>query len=562
MKKKTLLSKINTINYNTNNISPKLSIDLGDSEKYRSAIEQIRLILSEDRTYGKLIALEVYNSKANTDVSTFFMHRQDAYIVGFINENGINQFLNDDQLRYTGQTTFSLYSIYSHYKIIHMLGFAIAEAVRFYPIAEHLEILIEQGSSSFDITAPIQNKEGKIWYLEEHRGRGTINTMTALTMIKLKTSWKATDGFNKYHLKDPITEYFSGPIEIIGAITDTFSSIAKEIPQSTELLKSIQSHLKIDLSTSHNDLSDSAEYFAQQDSIELIRQAINSHPKTIARYQNELDNLENMRKNIAPNYRKVQEKIERIKAQNKEVPSKLLESEESERNFLDAIEEAIKLTTIQITMSQKLFDLSKVALGTNLAAPYPFHPEATGRTAIVSLNTTDNIHSTTTDEPKTKQKGKPHKHKISSRSSGDDDTPDNDQDGQAIIKNTADINKQTSDYNLTDYYWSWIYQLPKWLQSIFFNSAPFKTFIEIIKYNSRFAEKPITLEKSLYQELESKEHEYEDNINQKAQINYEEALNMFDSYAIKSVVTIGIILPIFIEQKDPLLGLGNNFIEF
>lgn len=557
MKNKTPRSKSSSINYDTNNISPILSIDLGNSETYRLAIEQIRLILDEDRSFGKLISLEVYNSKSGSDTSTFFMHRKDAYIVGYIDKNAEYQFPSDDQLRYSGQASFSLNNIYPTYQTIHMLGFAIAEAVRFYPIAEYIEILIEQESSSFDITVPIQNKEGKIWYLEEHRGSGAINTMTELTMKKVKTSWKATDGFNKYHLKKPITKDTSTPVDIIKSIFYTFKPVDSELEQANRLIENIQGRLKTDFTTSQEDLSNSA----QIDPIKTIREAIDSHSKIIARCQNDLLYLENLREEIQPDYLNIQRQIERKKAQREKVTSKLIESEEYTRNFLEAIEEAIKLTTIQISMCQKLFNLYKVASHTNWAVPFPFHPEATGREAVVALNTTDNLFPST-KEPKTRNKGKHTKHKVSSRSSGDDD-PDNDQGGEVIIKNIDNINKQSSNYDLSDSYFSWIYNLPKWLQNNFLHSKPIKELIETLQYNSRFIEKPKTLEKDLHMiVIENQDNEYEDNINQKAQISYEETLNIFDSYAIKSVVTIGIILPIFIEQKDPLLGLGNNIIEF
>lgn len=561
MKNKTHASKITTPPYDQLSIFPTFSVDLGDAEKYRSAIEQIRSALDEDRTSGKLLALKVYNSQYNESTATFFMHKQDAYIVGFTDRNAINQFPSDDQLRYPGQTSFSLYNIQPHFKTIHMLGFAIAEAVRFAPIAKYIEFLIEKRNSFFDITTPIQNKKGKIWYLEEHRGSGTINTMTALTMKKLKTSWKATDVFNKYHLKEPITDHSSTPATILKTIVNECKSIVKKISLSTELIESLQRNLKMDTSSIQDDLSTSTAHFTQQDYIKLIRKFINSYLETISRCQNDLQNLAAMHEETTANYINIQEKIKRREEQNKKVPKKLLKSKESKENFLNDIEKAIKLTETQMSMGQQLFDLTKVAHHTELAVPYPFHPEPKGREAVVSLNTTDNLLTIATEESLPKKHSGKGKHKVSSRSSGNDD-PDNDQDREAIIENKPDTNEHTSYYNLVDYYLGWIYQLPKWLQDNLLNSEPINKFIETLKYHSRFIDIPKTLEKDLsFNVLEKQEYEYEDNINQTAQINYNDDFHHFELNTMGSIAVIGIILPIFIEQKDPLLGLGNNFIE-
>lgn len=564
MKKKTTVPQNAVIaHYDESIISPTIQVDLGSAESYRAAIEQINLSLSEDRALGKLLALQIYSSQGSDSVVTFFMHKEDAYIVGFIDNKNVKQFPSDAELAYKNtETKFSLNDIRPHLETVRMLGFVIAEATRFFPIAEYIELMIEEKKHSFDINAPLHNRKNKFWYIEEPRGAHAINTMTELTMKKLKTSWAAS---NRYYLKEQVINDFTTPDSVAKTIVGTFSSALEQMSSSVKLLGTIKKDLGINLDflPLQKSLSQVLNVPNQQTSDELVREAVNSHSEKITQCQSQLQALENMRIEAVTDYENCKLKIESKQKQNKKVSTKLTESEGFYKKLIDSLLSTKIVIEAQLNIHQALFDLTKVAIHTNLAVPYPFHPLPEERKAVVSLNVSNEVAIKTTEETQAKKKGGGKHHKVSNRHSGDDD-PDNDKGGERVIlDHTCETIEYKAYYSLFDYYFGWIYQLPKWLQDTLLNSRVIKVFIENLKYDSKFVEKSKVLEKDFYVKIyHNQDYEYENDITQKAQVNYDDYIRPFEIITMGTSITVGIIMfSNFIEQKDPLLGLGNNFIE-
>lgn len=556
MKRKIIAPQQNPVivHYDESLIFPTIKVDLGNSESYRAAIEEIKFSLSEDRTLGKLLALEVYSSQGSESVVTFFMHKKDSYIVGFIDNENVRQFPSDAELAYNAQTKFLLNDIRPNCETVRMLGFVIAEATRFFPIAEYIELIIEENRYSFDINAPLHNRENKFWYIEEPRGSNNTNTMTELTIKKLKTSWAAN---NKYYLKEQVINDFTTSGEVVKTISNTFLSVLKEVPSSLKLINDIRQNLEIDhfdLSTIQESLSSILSGSNQQVSNAELSEVVNSHSEKISECQNQLQYLEDMRIKAVTDYEDCKLKIENKQKQNKPVSTKLVESQEFHKKMVDSISSTMILIETQLNMHQKLFDLTKVAIHTNLAVPYPFHPLPEERKAVVSLNISSEV--TATEETQGKKKGLEKHHKVSKHSSDDD--PDNDKGGEAISDHTSSETIKYKAYSsLLDYYFGWIYQLPKWLQDSFLNSKVIKEFIDHLIYDSRFIEKTKILENNFYVKSDhNQDHEHENNIDQKAQINYDNYIISLEDIAMDASIAMGIItFQNFIEPKIPLLGM-------
>lgn len=237
--------------------TPEIIINLLDLESYKAGIVALRGILKTNRESNLLIPFQVYS---DGKINTFFMRCSNLYILGYQDNDKI-KILKEEDLSYTGQSSYSFFHITTDIPSIHTLGYVVAEAVRSKPIFRYIKGLIEEQNYVLNIhdnVFGISQLHLDLGNAKRNKIVENINNILAkITVYKIAHSW----GFLK-NKEGPIInkpKILKLLLDSIHLLCQSLQKISTETEESYTILKEKQDDIEYYQELLYSDSDDESE---------------------------------------------------------------------------------------------------------------------------------------------------------------------------------------------------------------------------------------------------------------------------------------------------------------